>query len=83
VTIPDRALRHRVPPIELAAAVAVGGRVLDAAGAPIAGATVVGLCEGGICRPFGGTETITDARGAFRLPPGPTTRSPSARPPGC
>jgi hypothetical protein len=71
VTIPDRALRHRVPPIELTTAVTVGGRVLDATGAPVAGATVVGLCEGGICRPFGGTETVTDARGAFRLPPGP------------
>ena len=70
VTIPDRALRYEVPPIELAAAVTVRGRVLDAKGSPIAGATVVGTCEGGLCRPFGGTDTVTDTRGEFRLPPG-------------
>jgi beta-lactamase regulating signal transducer with metallopeptidase domain/protocatechuate 3,4-dioxygenase beta subunit len=69
VTIPDGASNHRVPPIELATAVTVRGRVLDVAGAPIAGATVVGTCEGGMCQPFPGTETVTDARGEFRLPP--------------
>ncbi len=69
VTIPDGAASLEVPPIELAAAVTVRGRVLDASGAPIAGATVVGICEGGVCRPFGG-ETVTDHRGEFRLPPG-------------
>jgi beta-lactamase regulating signal transducer with metallopeptidase domain len=70
VTIPDGATSHTVPPIELAAAVTVRGHVLDASGAPIAGATVVGICEGGVCRPFGGGETVTDHRGEFRLPPG-------------
>jgi beta-lactamase regulating signal transducer with metallopeptidase domain/protocatechuate 3,4-dioxygenase beta subunit len=69
-TISDRALRYEVPPIELAAAVTVRGRVLDATGKPIAGAKVVGTCEGGLCRPFGGADTITDARGEFRLLPG-------------
>jgi protocatechuate 3,4-dioxygenase beta subunit len=69
VTIPDGAASYEVPPIELAPAVAVRGRILDAIGGPIAGATVVGTCEGGVCRPFGG-ETVTDARGEFRLPPG-------------
>ena len=38
--------RYEVPPIELAAAVTVRGRVLDATGAPIAGATVVGDLRG-------------------------------------
>ena len=70
VTIPDGASSYEVPPIELAAAVTVRGQVLDAAGTPIAGATVVGICEGGFCRPFPGAETVTDARGEFRLPPG-------------
>jgi protocatechuate 3,4-dioxygenase beta subunit len=70
VTIPDGASRYEVPPIELAAAVTVRGKVLDGTGAPIAGATVVGLCEGGVCRPFPGEDTVTDARGEFRLPPG-------------
>ena len=69
VTIPDGVPRYEVPPIELAAAVTVRGRVLDATGAPIAGATVVGTCENGTCRPFPGTETVTDTRGEFRLPP--------------
>ena len=70
VTIPDGASVYEVPPIELAAAVTVRGRVVDAAGRPVTGATVVGLCEGGRCRPFEGTEALTDARGAFRLPRG-------------
>ena len=69
VTIPDRALRYKVPPIELATAVTVRGRVLNANGGPVAGATVVGTCEGGVCRPFPGTETVTNTRGEFRLPP--------------
>jgi protocatechuate 3,4-dioxygenase beta subunit len=69
VTIPEGASSYTVPPIVLAPAVAVRGRVLDATGGPIAGATVVGTCEGGVCRPFGG-ETVTDARGEFHLPPG-------------
>jgi protocatechuate 3,4-dioxygenase beta subunit len=69
VTIPDGASKYEVPPIELAGAVTVRGRVLDATGSPIAGATVVGTCEGGVCRPFPGTETLTDAHGEFRLPP--------------
>jgi hypothetical protein len=76
VTIPDGVLSYVVPPFELTAAVTVHGRVLDGTGAPIAGATVVGLCEGGVCRPFGGTETVTDTRGAFRLPPGPNNTVP-------
>jgi beta-lactamase regulating signal transducer with metallopeptidase domain len=71
VTIPDAAASHEVPPIELATAVTVRGRVLDANGAPIAGATVTGICEGGVCPPFGSGETVTDNRGEFRLPPGP------------
>ena len=55
------------PPIE-GAVVAVRGRVA-VVGAPTIGATVVGLCEGGACRPFGGAEAVSDARGGFRLPP--------------
>jgi hypothetical protein len=70
VRIPDGASRYEVPPIELAPAVTVvRGQVLDATGKPIAGATVVGICERGVCRPFLGTETVTDTRGEFRLPP--------------
>jgi hypothetical protein len=42
----------------------------DSNGKPIDGAKVVGICENGLCRPFPGQETITDARGEFRLPPG-------------
>lgn len=69
VTIPEGTTRFRVPPIEVAPAVTVRGRIVDATGAPIAGATVVGTCEGGVCRPFPGTETTTDARGEFHLKP--------------
>ncbi len=70
LTIPDTALAFAVPPIAVAPAVTLRGHVLDAAGKPIAGATVVGMCENGLCRPFPGQETVTDARGEFRLPRG-------------
>ncbi|MEJ7638855.1 MAG: M56 family metallopeptidase, partial [Singulisphaera sp.] len=70
VTIPDGVTRFDVPPLEVAPAVTVRGRVLDAAGSPVAGAKVVGVCEGNRCIPFRGSETVTDARGAFRLPTG-------------
>lgn len=70
VTIPDGVPTYEVPAMEVARAVTVRGRILDVTGAPIHGAKVVGTCEGGVCRPFPGDETITDASGAFRLPPG-------------
>lgn len=70
VTIPDGVTRYDVPPLEVAPAVTVRGRVLDAAGSPVEGAKVVGVCEGNRCIPFQGSETVTDARGAFRLPDG-------------
>jgi protocatechuate 3,4-dioxygenase beta subunit len=70
VTIPDDVARFQVPPIEVVAAVTVRGKVVDATGSPIVGAKVVGNCEGGICRPFPGSEVLTDGRGEFRLPPG-------------
>jgi hypothetical protein len=71
MTIPVGASKFEVPPIELEPTITVRGRVLDAAGSPIAGATVVGTCEGGRCLPFLGRRTVTDARGEFRLPPSP------------
>jgi len=70
VTIPDGVTRYDVPPLEVAPAVTLRGRVLDAVGSPVAGAKVVGVCEGNRCIPFQGSETVTDARGAFRLPDG-------------
>jgi uncharacterized GH25 family protein len=69
VTIPEKAANYEVPPLEVASAVTLRGRVLDANNMPIAGAKVVGTCEGGVCRPFPGSEAITDDRGEFRLPP--------------
>ncbi|MDR3619077.1 MAG: carboxypeptidase regulatory-like domain-containing protein [Paludisphaera borealis] len=70
VTIPEGVAKFEVPPIEVTAAVTVRGQVVDAANAPVVGANVVGMCEGGLCRPFGGPETLTDAKGEFRLPEG-------------
>jgi protocatechuate 3,4-dioxygenase beta subunit len=70
VTLPEGATRFDVPPLEVAAAVTVRGRVLDAAGGPVAGARVVGVCEGSRCVPLPGSETLTDATGVFRLPTG-------------
>ncbi len=69
MTIPDGVPTYEVPPLDLVPAVTVRGRVVDSTGSPIAGATVVGTCEGGVCRPIPGTETATDALGEFRLPP--------------
>jgi hypothetical protein len=70
VPIPEGIPIFELPPIELAVTVKnVRGKVVDPKGAPVAGATVVGLCEGGYCDPIGGTEAITDTRGEFRLPP--------------
>jgi beta-lactamase regulating signal transducer with metallopeptidase domain len=70
VVIPAGVDRYEVPPLELAAAVTVRGRVLDTAGSPVAGATIVGICEGNTCRPWPGQARITDVRGEFQLPPG-------------
>ncbi len=70
VTIPEGASRFEVPPIELAAAVTVRGKVIDTAGAPVVGAKIVGVCEGNTCRLIEGGEAITDTQGAFRLPAG-------------
>ncbi len=70
VTIPDGTLKFEVSPIELAPAVTLRGHVLDSTDKPIEGAQVVGICENGLCRPFPGQETLTDARGEFQLPPG-------------
>jgi beta-lactamase regulating signal transducer with metallopeptidase domain/protocatechuate 3,4-dioxygenase beta subunit len=70
VTIPKDATHYDVPTIELAAAVTVRGRVVDAGNAPVAGAKIVGICEGNFCRPFPSNETVTDARGEFHLPEG-------------
>src|SRR5262249_47730570 len=69
VTIPDGVSRFEVPPIALAPAVTVRGRVTDAAGGPVSGATVVGICESGRCLPFKGADTVTDSRGAVPRPP--------------
>ena len=46
------------------------GRVVDTAVALIVGAKIVGTCEGNLCMPFPGKETVTDARGEFQLPEG-------------
>jgi beta-lactamase regulating signal transducer with metallopeptidase domain len=70
VNIPSGVDHFVVPPITIASAVTVRGRVVDTAGSPVAGATIVGTCEGNVCVPFPGKETVTDARGEFRLPEG-------------
>ena len=70
VTITGDTTRFDVPPIELAAAVTVRGRVLDAAGSPVVGAKVVGTCEGNVCTPLPGTDTVTNQNGEFLLPEG-------------
>jgi len=70
VTLPDGVTRFEAPPIELAAAVTLKGRVLDAAGAAVQGVHVVGTCVGGVCQPFPGSDAVTDALGEFRLPSG-------------
>jgi beta-lactamase regulating signal transducer with metallopeptidase domain/protocatechuate 3,4-dioxygenase beta subunit len=70
VTIPDNVSRYEVPPLELAPAVTVSGRLVDAVGSPIPGATIVGVCQGGLCTPFAGA-VLTDTAGAFQLPEQP------------
>ena len=76
VTIPEGVARYEVPPIELAAATTVHGRVVNSAGDPVAKAKVVGVCQGGVCNPFGGSDTITDANGEFHLAPDPNNTVP-------
>jgi beta-lactamase regulating signal transducer with metallopeptidase domain len=70
VNIPEGANRFEVPPLEVVGAVTLRGRVLDAAGSPVAGATVVGSCEANMCISFPGKGAVTDARGEFQLPEG-------------
>ena len=52
---------------------ALRGRMVDAIGRPVAGATFIGVYEERVLRRFTGAETTTDARGEFRgefqLPP--------------
>ncbi len=54
-----------VPPV-VGDVIALHGRLVDATGAPISGATLVGSYEGRMLRRFMGTEPATDARGEFR-----------------
>lgn len=70
VTIPEDAARFEVPPITLAGALSVHGRVLDAGGVPVVGATVVGICQGGRCTPLPGSQAHTFGDGSFWLPTG-------------
>jgi hypothetical protein len=74
VIIPDGATRFEIPPIVLGHRLIVRGRITDAAGGPVSGATVVCVGEDG--RVFGGVDTVTDSRGAFRLPPSPNNSVP-------
>jgi len=69
VVIPEGVARHEVPPIEIVCALTVRGRIVDSADDPVPKAKVVRVCQGGLCIPFGGPDTITDAKGEFRLPP--------------
>ena len=60
-------------PIRAAEMLALRGRMVDAIGRPVAGATFIGVYEERVLRRFTGAETTTDARGEFRgefqLPP--------------
>ncbi len=50
--------------MELVAAVAVQGRIVDAQGSPVAEVAVLGVCEEGRCLPFpGSSEHRTDRSG--------------------
>ncbi|MGC8638758.1 MAG: carboxypeptidase-like regulatory domain-containing protein [Isosphaeraceae bacterium] len=69
VTIPEGVTHFEVPPIEIASTVVSGGRVIDSANHPVANAEVVGVCQGGVCKPFSDPAIMTDAKGAFQLPP--------------
>ncbi|MGC8642315.1 MAG: carboxypeptidase regulatory-like domain-containing protein [Isosphaeraceae bacterium] len=71
VTIPEGVAHFVVPLIEIVRAVTVRGRILDKAGAPVARAKIVGICQGAFCMPLGGPDTFTDAKGEFQLPPNP------------
>ncbi len=68
---------HIVPPVNAGEVLALHGRLVDATGTPIAGATFLGMYEERMLRRFTGTETTTDARGEFRdefqLPPAPNS----------
>lgn len=68
VVVPEGAARFEVTPFRLASAVTVGGRVVDAAGTPVAGARVVEVSLGTRRVPLQGSPSVTDARGSFRLP---------------
>jgi hypothetical protein len=64
------------PPANAGPVLALHGRLIDATGAPIAGATLVGIYEARTLRSFVGPETVTNAhgefRGEFQLPPSPS-----------
>jgi hypothetical protein len=74
VIVPDGVDRFEVPPIVLDHRLIVGGRLTDAAGKPVSGASVV--CVGEDDRVFGGVDTVTDSQGAFKLPPSPNNSIP-------
>jgi hypothetical protein len=69
VVIPEGVERFEVPPIVPGYMLVVGGRILDATGSPVAGATVSCIGEEGPI--FDGVDAVTDSKGAFQLLPSP------------
>jgi protocatechuate 3,4-dioxygenase beta subunit len=69
VVIPEGVDRFEIPPIVPGYMLVVGGRILDATGSPVAGATVSCIGEEGPI--FDGVDAVTDSKGAFQLLPSP------------
>jgi hypothetical protein len=69
VTIPEGVDRFEVPPIVPGYVLVTGGLIVDAAGRPIAGATVSCIGENGPL--FDAPDAATDSNGAFQLLPSP------------
>jgi hypothetical protein len=78
VVIPENVDRFEVPPIVPGYILIVSGRILDADGRPVAGATVSCIGEKGPL--FDSPNAVTDAKGAFHLLPTPNTSVAIGRP---
>jgi protocatechuate 3,4-dioxygenase beta subunit len=67
VVIPSLGAAFALPPFVMAPGVKLVGRILDAAGMPLEGAKLIGVCNQTYCTPLNQPSATADAQGQFSL----------------
>ena len=67
VVIPNGGPAIALPPFVMAPGVKLVGRIVDAAGMPLPGARLIGVCNQNYCTPLNQPSATADAKGGFSL----------------